>query len=126
MTEVLRDRPSVAAVPRVPGDETSALRAADADRDRTAAWLGGALAVGRLTSTEYAERLDAAYAARTMDELAVLTRDLARSDAAAGTGSGAADETGGDGPGAAGRAEIRARFSKVIRAGRWGLQNRWC
>jgi hypothetical protein len=36
------------------------LRAADADRDRAAAVLGGALATGRLTSAEHAERLDAA------------------------------------------------------------------
>src|SRR5215468_3804328 len=52
------------------------LRASDADRDRTAAVLGGALAVGRLTSTEYAERLDTTYAAKTLGELAPLTRDL--------------------------------------------------
>jgi Domain of unknown function (DUF1707) len=37
------------------------LRASDADRDRTAAVLGNALATGRLTSTEHAERLDATY-----------------------------------------------------------------
>ena len=83
------------------------LRASDADRDATAARLGGALAVGRLTSTEYAERLDAAYAARTMGELAPLTRDLP--DVEAGEGSAAAAE----------RAAVAARFSKVIRSGRW-------
>jgi len=52
------------------------LRAADADRDRAAAVLGGALATGRLTSAEHAERLDAVYAAKTMGDLAPLTRDL--------------------------------------------------
>jgi DUF1707 SHOCT-like domain len=81
------------------------LRAADEDRDRTAAQLSSALAVGRLTSTEYAERLDAAYAARTIGELAPLTRDLP--DAAA------------EGVAPARDAEVTARFSKLIRSGRW-------
>jgi hypothetical protein len=82
------------------------LRASDADRDATAARLGGALAVGRLTSTEYAERLDATYAARTMGELVPLTRDLP-------------DVEAGEGSAAAGHAGVAARFSKVIRTGRW-------
>jgi hypothetical protein len=86
------------------------LRASDADRDRTAATLGGALAAGRLTSTEYAERLDATYAAITLGELAPLTRDLPAdyADYAGGTSATAVD-----------RAEVSARFSKVIRSGRW-------
>jgi hypothetical protein len=83
------------------------LRASDADRDRTAAVLSSALATGRLTSTEHAERLDAAYAAKTLGELALLTRDLPAEDAA-DAGLGVAD-----------RAEVAARFSKVIRSGRW-------
>jgi hypothetical protein len=82
------------------------LRASDADRDRTAAALGGALAAGRLTSTEHAERLDATYAAKTLGELAPLTRDLPAD--ANDTSLGAVD-----------RAEVAARFSKVIRSGRW-------
>jgi DUF1707 SHOCT-like domain len=84
------------------------LRASDADRDAVAARLGGALALGRLTSTEYAERLDAAYAARTQGELGPLTRDLPSDDV-----------TDAPGAPAAGRAEVAARFSKVIRSGRW-------
>jgi hypothetical protein len=83
------------------------LRASDADRDRTAAVLGNAMAVGRLTTTEYAQRLDAAYAATTLGDLAPLTRDLPAEDAA-DTSVAAAD-----------RAEVAARFSKVIRSGRW-------
>ena len=83
------------------------LRASDADRDHTAAVLGSGLATGRLTSTEHAERLDAAYTATTLGELALLTRDLPADDAT-GTGVGAVD-----------RAEVAARFSKVIRSGRW-------
>jgi hypothetical protein len=83
------------------------LRASDADRDRTAAVLGGALAVGMLTTTEYAERLDAAYAATTLGQLVPLTRDLP------------ADRVAETSPTAVDRAEVAARFSKVIRSGRW-------
>lgn len=88
------------------------MRASDADRDRTAAVLSNALATGRLTTTEHAERLDAAYAATTLGQLVPLTRDLP------------ADEDTGTAP--AGRAVISARFSKVIRSGRWvaGRQTR--
>ena len=59
------------------------ISSSDADRDRTAAVLGNALATGRLTSTEHAERLDAAYTATTLGELAPLTRDLPADDASA-------------------------------------------
>jgi len=83
------------------------LRASDADRDRTAAVLANALATGRLTTTEHAERLDAAYTATTLGDLAPLTRDLP-ADGATDTSVGAVD-----------RAEVAARFSKVIRSGRW-------
>jgi uncharacterized protein DUF1707 len=88
------------------------MRASDADRDRTAAVLSNALATGRLTTTEHAERLDAAYTATTLGELAPLTRDLP------------ADGDTGIAP--AGRAVVTARFSKVIRSGRWvaGRQTR--
>ena len=86
------------------------LRASDADRDRTAAVLGQALATGQLTSSEHAERLDAAYAAVTRGDLAPLTRDLTRDDDAG---------FDVDHLGAAGRVTVAARFSKVIRSGRW-------
>lgn len=82
------------------------LRASDADRDTAAAVLGSAMAAGRLTTTEYAERLDAVYAAKTLGDLVPLTRDLP-ADASDG-GVRAADRT-----------EVAARFSKVIRSGRW-------
>jgi len=58
------------------------LRAADADRDRAAGVLSGALATGRLTSAEYAERLDLVYAAKTLGDLAPLVRDLPAEDEA--------------------------------------------
>lgn len=52
------------------------LRASDADRDRTADILREALAEGRLTAEEHAERIGAVYGARTHAELAPLVRDL--------------------------------------------------
>jgi Domain of unknown function (DUF1707) len=55
-------------------------RASDADRDRTAAALSEHLAVGRLTQEEFDERLDKAYAAKTMGELDDLMADLPGTD----------------------------------------------
>jgi hypothetical protein len=106
MTEARHDLLPAADSPRVRAAQRSNLRAADADRDRAAAQLGGALAVGRLTSTEYAERLDAVYAARTLGELAPLTQDLP-------------DDATENSVEPVGHAEVAARFSKVIRSGRW-------
>lgn len=106
MTDLQRDlRPMSGPLPF--GGVDLELRAADADRDRAAAVLGGALATGRLTSAEHAERLDAVYAAKTMGDLAPLVRDLPAEDAG--------DATAVD----LNRAEVTARFSKVIRSGRW-------
>jgi hypothetical protein len=110
MSEALHDRLPARDMSQVREVARADLRASDADRDQTAAALGGALAVGRLTSTEYAERLDAAYAARTMGELAPLTRDLP---------ADGADGADGGSLAAAERAVVSARFSKLIRSGRW-------
>ena len=52
------------------------IRAADADRDRTAALLREHHAAGRLTADEFNERLDKAYAAKTLGELDELLVDL--------------------------------------------------
>lgn len=54
----------------------SGLRAADADRERTASVLRDSFAQGRLDMEEFSERLDAVYAARTTEELRALVRDL--------------------------------------------------
>src|SRR5712691_866577 len=53
------------------------LRASDADRDRVLALLGEAMSDGRLTADEHAERVQRAFSARTLGELAELTEDLA-------------------------------------------------
>ena len=52
------------------------IRASDADRDRTAALLREHHAAGRLTADEFQERLDKAYAAKTLGELDELLVDL--------------------------------------------------
>ncbi|MDR6978551.1 hypothetical protein J2X68_005277 [Streptomyces sp. 3330] len=52
------------------------LRASDADRERVAEVLRDALAEGRLDMTEFEERLEETYKARTYGELAPITRDL--------------------------------------------------
>jgi hypothetical protein len=52
------------------------IRASDADRDRVAALLREHHAAGRLTADEFNERLDQAYAARTLGELEELLADL--------------------------------------------------
>jgi hypothetical protein len=53
------------------------LRASDSDRERVVTLLGEALADGRLSHDEYSERMPVALSARTLGELAELTRDLA-------------------------------------------------
>jgi Domain of unknown function (DUF1707) len=53
------------------------LRASDADRERVITLLGEAVADGRLTPAEHAERVERAWQARTLGQLVALTGDLA-------------------------------------------------
>ena len=53
-----------------------ALRASDAERERTVELLRRHSVDGRLTLEEFAERIGVAYEAKTRDELDELTRDL--------------------------------------------------
>ena len=62
----------------MPGSGDRAIRASDQDREHTAATLGRHYADGRLTLEEFQERLDRAYAARTLGELDDLMTDLPR------------------------------------------------
>ncbi|MEU7582816.1 DUF1707 domain-containing protein [Streptomyces sp. NPDC041068] len=64
---------SGATPPELPGPD---LRASDADREKVAEQLRDAMAEGRLDMTEFEERLDATYKARTYGELEPITRDL--------------------------------------------------
>jgi hypothetical protein len=59
-----------------PARKPSDLRASDVDRERVVAVLAEAAGDGRLTLDEHSERVQRAYKARTLGELAGLTTDL--------------------------------------------------
>jgi hypothetical protein len=52
------------------------IRASDTERDQVAALLSQQVAAGRLTMGEFEERVDAAFEARTREQLRDLTADL--------------------------------------------------
>jgi Domain of unknown function (DUF1707) len=66
------------------------LRVSDQDRDRTLEMLGQHAAAGRLTLDEHEERASLVLAAKTRDDLAVVTRDLPAVDEAASVATSAA------------------------------------
>jgi DUF1707 SHOCT-like domain len=72
--------------PQWPGDAAppEEMRASHLDRDRVADVLRVAAGDGRLTADELDQRLEQALTARTLGELAVLTRDLPAPGLAAG------------------------------------------
>jgi Domain of unknown function (DUF1707) len=72
---VSQQRESTSVVVGGPASQPDVL-ASDADRDAVAGMLGFAFAEGRLTAAEHAERIRAAYGARTQADLAGLTADL--------------------------------------------------
>lgn len=84
------------------------LRASDADREGVVSALAGAYGEGRLTVDEHQERVESAYAARTLGELADLLTDLPGATSAAGLPDFA------DGP-------LTATFGRRGRGGRWVL-----
>ncbi|MGW5800380.1 DUF1707 SHOCT-like domain-containing protein [Streptomyces bacillaris] len=112
--------PPAARVPSAEFAPADSLRASDADRDRTADILREALAEGRLTADEHAERVDLVYRAKTVGELQPLVRDL---PAAGGGPAGARPASGPyasgpevpDGP----TDNLVAVFSSAVRKGRW-------
>jgi hypothetical protein len=69
--------------PAWPAAGGSQTLASDADRHAAAGLLNAALAEGRLTADEHDQRLSAAYAARTWQQLDQLTADLPARPAAA-------------------------------------------
>jgi hypothetical protein len=60
----------------VPRPDAETLRAADADRHQIADQIKAALDEGRLSLSEYDDRVRQAYAARTYAELLILVADL--------------------------------------------------
>lgn len=65
-----------AAVVKDRAASAGSVLASDADRDAAAGQLSSALAEGRLTAGEHSQRVEAAYAARTLGELGALIADL--------------------------------------------------
>ncbi|MER5424027.1 DUF1707 SHOCT-like domain-containing protein [Streptosporangium roseum] len=102
-----------------------ALRASDAERDRIIELLHAAVADGRLDPVEFDERLDAALAARTIDELTPLITDLI-------AGTLVLPLAGMPAEPAAELLTIKERHGSVRRDGRWTLPHRlalrtaWC
>ena len=111
-----------------PGD-AAAMRISDADRDRAASVLGGALAEGRLSPEEHAERLDAIFAAKTHADLVPVVRDLPGAAAALEPAAAAFEPAIAAEPGALTRSartgrggrggRVVAVFSGAARKGRW-------
>ncbi|WP_189931163.1 DUF1707 SHOCT-like domain-containing protein [Streptomyces sulfonofaciens] len=66
------------AAPTAQANPSGGLRASDADRDRVADILREALAEGRLTADEHAERVEGVYRAKTVGDLEPLVEDLPR------------------------------------------------
>lgn len=99
------------------------MRASDADRDRVADQLREALAEGRLTAEEHAERLDAVYQAKTYAELAPIVHDLPATGDLPQTPAPAGPAVRDDlPPPQSGTPNIVAVFSGAERKGRWLLE----
>jgi hypothetical protein len=96
------------------------MRASDADRDRVADQLREAMAEGRLTAEEHAERLDAVYQAKTYAELAPIVHDLPATGGTPAPAAASAPVVRDDlPPPHSGAPNIVAVFSGAERRGRW-------
>jgi hypothetical protein len=100
-------------------------RASDAEREAVVTRLRDAASEGRLTVEELAERIDAAYAARTHAELEPLTADLPAAPASVAGGPRVVGPAGG------GVAAGRSRSATILgilgggdRQGRWRVPPR--
>lgn len=105
---------------RQPEDRDLGLRASDADREHVAELLGRAFAEGRLSTEEHSERLETAYAAKTMGELRVLVEDLPVEFAPPTAPSGQVSPHPEDSATRYGGGEqVVAVFGEAKRTGRW-------
>ncbi|WP_128379642.1 DUF1707 SHOCT-like domain-containing protein [Streptomyces cavernae] len=110
--------PRPAATADVPRSE---LRASDADRDRIADILRDALAEGRLTAEEHAERVEGVLRAKTVGELEPFIRDL---PAATAPPAYTPPPTRPTGIPAVVDDNVVAVFSSASRKGRWRVGRR--
>ena len=104
-----------------PAPAPAELRASDADRDRIADILRDALAEGRLTAEEHAERVEGVLAAKTVGELEVFIRDLpaAHQRRAAPSFAAAPNRPTAGAIPADPDDNVVAVFSSAVRKGRW-------
>ncbi|EYT84220.1 MULTISPECIES: DUF1707 SHOCT-like domain-containing protein [unclassified Streptomyces] len=94
------------------------LRASDADRDRIADMLRDALAEGRLTADEHAERVEGVLNAKTVGELEVFVQDLPAAHRGRPAPAYAPRRPAEDIPQQADE-NVVAVFSSATRRGRW-------
>ncbi|MCD0485789.1 DUF1707 domain-containing protein [Streptacidiphilus sp. ASG 303] len=95
------------------------LRASDADRERVADVLRDAFAEGRIDADEHAERIEAAYAAKTLRELEPLTLDLPAHRPGAAPRPAAAPAGPPPPPARSYAPNAVAVFGGAVRKGRW-------
>ncbi|WP_406173083.1 DUF1707 domain-containing protein [Streptomyces sp. NBC_00996] len=101
--------------------EPAELRASDADRDRIADILREALAEGRLTPEEHAERVEGVLATKTVGELDHFVRDLpaAHTGRATPAYTSAPNRPTADAMPVEADENVVAVFSAAVRKGRW-------
>ncbi|MFE7272404.1 DUF1707 domain-containing protein [Streptomyces sp. NPDC057623] len=95
------------------------LRASDADRDRIADILRDALAEGRLTADEHAERVEGVLAAKRVCELDVFIRDLPAAHVRRAPHLPAPDRPVAGAIPTEPDENVIAVFSSAVRKGRW-------
>ncbi|MFF1707346.1 DUF1707 domain-containing protein [Streptomyces sp. NPDC058252] len=123
----LQKRPDpTAPTPAKPTATTTAaapteLRASDADRDRIADILREALAEGRLTAEEHAERVEGVLATKTVGELDQFVRDLPAAHAGRATSAytSVPRRPAADAIPVEADENVVAIFSAAVRNGRW-------
>jgi hypothetical protein len=108
---------------REPEDRALGLRASDADREHVAQLLGRAFAEGRLSTEEHSERLEAAYAAKTMGDLRPLLADLPVEFAPPSAPGGLQASRSADAAAGYGGEPIVAVFGAAKRTGRWVVRS---
>ncbi|MHC3473439.1 DUF1707 domain-containing protein [Streptomyces sp. 7R007] len=106
---------------RVTESPAAELRASDAERDRIADILREALAEGRLTAEEHAERVEEVYRAKTVGQLEPLVQDLpaAHQRRGAPAYASAPDRPAFGAVPADPDDNVVAVFSAAVRKGRW-------